>query len=175
MKPFYLLILSLLSLSASLSGQKLPPAVQWKKTYGGTKADKAASVIATSDHGFLVVGYSYSNDGQVTGHHGSTTTSDAWVVKLDEEGNLEWQHSYGGTANDNFRHVIETGDGDFICVGTTASTDGDVTGLHTTPTTQYEDVWAMRISNTGSIIWSKVYGGTAKDHGQVIRLAIDGG
>lgn len=166
------LLVGLLLIPVFIFAQQVaPPVIQWSRALGGSLNDKAFSVIRTVDNGYLVVGYSFSNDGQVTGHHGPTTTSDAWVVKLDQSGNILWQRSYGGSADDEFRHVIAVGDGEFICVGTTASTDGDVAGLHGTAS----DLWALRIDRDGDIIWSRVYGGTNEEHGQVIRKALDGG
>ena len=80
------------------------------KSLGGSKFDKAFSVIPTRDHGYLVIGQSYSNDGLVTGHRGTTDSSDAWVVKLDVTGNIEWQRSTG-PGNDKFIHALETANG----------------------------------------------------------------
>ena len=160
-----------LLISTNAFSQKLPPVIEWQKSLGGSKLDKAYSVIRTLDKGYLVVGKSFSNDGNVTGHHGSTDSSDAWVIKLDKDGSIVWQRSYGGSRHDEFIHAIAIGNGDFICVGSTESKNGDVTGLHGSPA----DLWAVRIDRNGNIIWSKVYGGTDPDHAQVIRKAVDGG
>jgi uncharacterized repeat protein (TIGR01451 family) len=173
MKSLILFPLLFIPLLLAAQTQKLPGSVDWEKTLGGTKADKAYSVIPTVDHGFLVVGSSFSNDGNVTGHHGTTDSSDAWVVKLNSAGDMEWQHSYGGSNSDEFIHAIQAGNGDFICVGTTRSTDGDVTGLHTSNGVA-SDLWVVRINRYGVIQWSKVYGGSAEDHGRVIRKMADG-
>src|SRR5688572_2091523 len=101
--------------------QIAPPVVEWQKCLGGSRVDQANSVIRTLDNGYLVIGKSFSNDGNVTGHHGSTDSSDAWVVKLDQAGNIQWQRSLGGTNNDEFNHGLQASNGDFICVGTTQS------------------------------------------------------
>jgi hypothetical protein len=170
----HLLLLPLLFITLLLSAQtKLPGSLEWQKTLGGTKEDKAYSVIPTVDHGFLVVGSSKSNDGHVTGHHGSTDSTDAWVIKLNSAGDMEWQKSYGGSNADEFIHAVQAGNGDFICVGTTRSTDGDITGLHTSNGVA-SDLWMVRINRYGVIQWSKVYGGSAEDHGRVIRKMADG-
>jgi hypothetical protein len=49
-------------------------------------------VQQTIDGGFVVTGYSYSNDGDVTGHHDGTGFADYWMVKLDSAGSIEWQN-----------------------------------------------------------------------------------
>ena len=172
MKTISTFVFLLLFLGANriFAQQLTRPVIEWQKSLGGSRRDSALTVIKTFDHGFLVVGKSYSNDGNVTNHHGSTDSADAWVVKLDADGNLQWEHSYGGTGDDEFNHVIQCGNGDFICVGTTTSNDGDVNGLH-----GLADAWAVRINNNGNIMWSKVYGGSDLDHAQVIRKGVDGG
>jgi len=177
MKKSYLLI-GLLLMSSYLIAQKLPPVIQWQKSFGGSKIDRFYTIIRTLDNGYLAVGESFSNDGDVTGHHGSTDSSDAWVVKLDTSGSIQWQRSYGGSRNDRLIDVIQAGNGDFICVGSSESDNGDVNGLHNYTInghdTSNSDLWAMRISSSGSIIWSKLLGGTDVDAAQVIRKASDG-
>ena len=53
--------------------------LQWKKCYGGMATDQAYSIQQTTDAGYIVAGHSYSNDGDVSGNHGS---ADYWIVKL---------------------------------------------------------------------------------------------
>jgi uncharacterized repeat protein (TIGR01451 family) len=167
---FSLLFVPFLS---SVQAQTLPATVEWQKTLGGTQLESANSLIPTVDHGFLVVGRSRSNDGHVSGHHGSTDSTDAWVIKLNSAGEMEWQKSYGGSNHDEFIHAVQAGNGDFICVGTTRSTDGDVSGLHSSNGV-VNDLWVVRINRHGAIIWSKVYGGSAVDQGRAIRKMNDG-
>src|ERR1044072_8916266 len=120
MKNFTLLLLFFIPFFLSAQ-TKMPGSLEWEKTFGGSKDEKAYSVISTVDHGFLVVGTSKSNDGQVSVHHGSTDSTDAWVVKLNSDGDMEWQKSFGGSNSDEFIHAVQAGDGDFICVGSTRS------------------------------------------------------
>ena len=72
----------------------------WTKTYGGTNDDIALSIKQTCDQGFIIAGYSYSNDGDITDHNGSTGFTDSWLVKTDSQGNIEWSESLGGTDMD---------------------------------------------------------------------------
>ncbi|HEX6180993.1 MAG TPA: hypothetical protein VFZ47_07075, partial [Chitinophagaceae bacterium] len=165
-----LLALLIIPICVNAQQQIAPPVIEWQKCLGGSRVDRANSVIRTLDNGYLVIGKSFSNDGNVTGHHGSVDSSDAWVVKLDANGNIEWQRSLGGTANDEFNHGLQAANGDFICVGTTESNNGDVSGLHFS-----QDLWVCRLSSSGALIWSKAYGGNDDDRGRVIRRAVDGG
>ena len=66
----------------------------WNKCYGGSGGDDANSLIQTLDGGFIMAGYTYSEDGDVIGLHGSG--DDFWIVKTDSLGNLQWQKCLGG-------------------------------------------------------------------------------
>lgn len=56
--------------------------VQWQKPFGGSEYEEAFSLIKTTDGGFVVAGFTYSNDGDVSGNHGD---SDFWILKLSGE------------------------------------------------------------------------------------------
>jgi hypothetical protein len=71
--------------------------IEWQKPLGGSKSDAAYFVQQTNDGGYFIAGNSYSNDGDVSENKGS---ADYWVVKLSENGTLEWQRSFGGTGED---------------------------------------------------------------------------
>ncbi|MFM7728112.1 MAG: T9SS C-terminal target domain-containing protein, partial [Flavobacteriales bacterium] len=70
------------------------PLIEWQKCFGGTMLDGPAEVQQTTDGGYFIAGYTSSNDGDVIGYHageGAGLVYDAWMVKLDSDGNLEWQ------------------------------------------------------------------------------------
>ncbi|HLG34353.1 MAG TPA: T9SS type A sorting domain-containing protein [Bacteroidia bacterium] len=115
--------------------------VQWQKCLGGTGYDKANSILQTLDGGYIVLGDSWSNDGDITGHHGITLNGDYWVVKLDEYGVMEWQKSLGGTENDYSHSILQTNDGGFLIAGETYSSDDDVVGSHGA-----FDVWIVKLA-----------------------------
>lgn len=150
--------------------QQMPPAMVWNKCFGGSQADQAMSIIPAIDGGFIVAGHSYSNDGDVTGHHGGTDKADAWIFKVSASGNLEWQRSLGGTEQDIFKRVIATTDGHYVAVGTTFSNDGDVTGNH-----GRSDVWVVKLDRHGNLIWQKTVGGSNDENGNSITNTNDGG
>ena len=152
---------------------------QWQKFYGGSAgSDFAKSVIQTSDGGYMVAGYTQSSDGNVTGFHGGT--NDAWLVKLDSAGNLQWQKTLGGSYNDEAYSIQQTADDGYIIAGQTNSNDGDVNGLHgaagaincCAPITDY---WVVKITNAGVIQWQKTMGGSYIDTATSIIKTSDGG
>lgn len=103
---------------------------EWQKSLGGSGNDGASSIAPTSDGGYIVAGGSQSNDGDVTGHHGSSDSIDYWVVKLTSAGMIEWQKSLGGTGYDYAISIAPTSNGEYIVAGGSKSTDGDGTGNH---------------------------------------------
>ncbi len=144
--------------------------VAWIRDYGGSSNEVANSIEQTSDSGYIVAGFTYSSDSDVTSVHGS---ADYWVVKLNAGGHIEWQKTYGGSNYDNATSIVPTSDGGYIVAGSAQSKDGDVTGTHWG--TSDDDVWVVKLDATGSIVWQKSYGGSGADVANSIRQTSDGG
>ena len=156
--------------------------MQWQKCLGGTDSEIGASPIMKSivlqnlDSGFLVVGSTYSNDGDVSGNHSLPGYTDFWVVKLDLAGSIIWQNCYGGSYSEVAFSAIQDHNGDYLIAGFTDSNDGDVSGKHDTLNgSGHSDVWVIKINLTGDLIWQKCYGGTNKDEGHSIIPTGPGG
>lgn len=74
----------------SIASAQSAPDIEWQKCLGGSSVDEAYSIQQTSDGGYIVAGYTYSKDGDVTGNHGYLFASkDYWVVKLYPSGGIE--------------------------------------------------------------------------------------
>lgn len=144
--------------------------IQWQNCYGGSRAEIPTCIIQTNDGGYVITGSANSSDGDVSGYHFSPLYyEDAWVVKLNGSGILQWQHCYGGSDVDFFNSIEQTMDGGYILGGQTESMDGDVTGSH------YADLWAVKIDSSGTIQWQKCLGGTNFEFGGVVRQTSDSG
>jgi hypothetical protein len=141
--------------------------IEWQRPLGGSKSDAAYFMCLTSDGGCLVAGSTYSNDGDVLDNKGD---ADYWVVKLTENGTLEWQRSFGGTGEDRAYSALQTTDGAFMVVGQAKSTDGDIsTNLG------FSDFWLLKLSSTGEMIWERSYGGSSSETPYIIKQTSDGG
>lgn len=141
--------------------------IEWQKSYGGSSTDEAYSIHQTTDGGYIVAGTSTSNNGDVTENHGY---SDFWIIKLFDNGDMEWQKSYGGSEFDIARSIQQTTDGGYIVAGESSSTDGDATenqGL--------SDFWVIKLNSTGNMEWQKSYGGSGMDEAYSIQHTTDGG
>ncbi len=118
--------------------------MQWNKTYGGTNGDAAFSLVQTSDGGYAVAG------GQLSfgaGNH------DFWRVKTDTFGTMQWNQTYGGSAQDICRSLIRTPDGGYAMAGfTNSSGNGGY------------DVWLVKTDGNGNMQWNKTYGGADNDY-----------
>jgi hypothetical protein len=167
MKLNYLKKITLLLFFISFCSNAQIPVIEWQKCLGGTLNDSSSSIKQTTDGGYIVVGESYSNDGDVTGNHGA---SDYWVFKLNTTGVLEWQKSLGGTDVDSPSSIIQTTDGGYIISGYSSSNDGDVIVNYGNG-----DFWIVKLSSTGIISWQKNLGGTGYDSSSSIIQTTDGG
>ena len=141
--------------------------IEWQKSLGGTNEDDARSIQQTLDGGYIVVGSSNSNNGDVSGNHGG---ADYWIVKLNSIGDIQWQKSLGGLSNEGANSIKETEDGGYIIAGTSASTNSDVSGNHGSI-----DYWIVKINIEGNIEWQKCFGGTNQDSLWSITQSFDGG
>lgn len=115
----------------------------WTQTYGGSQDDMAYSVIETSDLHYLIGGLTYSY---------GAGSFDYWLVKTDHNGDTVWTKSYGGVASDECHSVTESGDGNYMLGGSTASYGaGNL------------DYWVIKTNTDGDTLWTKTYGGVQNE------------
>lgn len=143
--------------------------IQWQKSYGGSLDDRGFDIIQTLDGGFAFTGETLSSDGDVSGFHTGSQT-DAWVVKLNSTGTIQWQKCLGGNQTERANSLYQISTGELMVGGTAGSTDGDVTGQHGNG-----DFWLVKLSTTGSIVWQKTYGGSEGESISAMIPANDGG
>jgi len=130
-------------------------AIQWTKTYGGSRTEEGYSIEKTSDGGYIITGY--------TGSFGAGG-NDVYLIKIDSGGDTLWTRSYGGTEGDDGRSVQQTADDGYIITGRTSSFGQGS-----------EDVYLIRTDEDGNTIWTETFGGTADDGGRFVQETSDGG
>jgi len=160
-------ILTAILLLSILTTQAQAPTIEWQKSFGGSGDDRAYSIKQTSDGGYIVAGYSYSNDGDVNGNYGY---ADYWIVKLNANGDTTWTKSYGGLYVDYAYSISQTNDGGYIVAGTTSSTDGDISGNN-----GQNDYWILKLNAIGDTLWTKCLGGSRNESAYSISQISDGG
>lgn len=154
--------------SFSILYSQQAPDIVWSKSYGGSNFEEAFEVKQTPDGGFIVVGNTKSNDGDVSGFHGD---QDFWVVKINAEGGIQWEKAFGGSDWEYAYSVDLTVDGGYVVAGTTYSTDGDVTlNPHGDG-----DFWLIKLNSVGELQWEKSYGWLHNDEAYSVKQTIDNG
>ena len=133
----------------------------WEKSYGFSGHDHAYNIIQTKDgnlffNGFLDVTASRGlGSTEKVGKSIKHGVGEFWCHKIDLEGNILWRKYFGGTNNDRSYDSIETAEGDFIIVGSSESTDNDISS----PKGSY-DIWVIKVSSKGDFLWERSYGGS---------------
>lgn len=128
--------------------------IEWDRCYGGSKNDGATALAEVSD-GYIMGGYAGSNDGDISGWHGNT---DIWIVKVDFDGNIQWQKCLGGSDYDDVRKFYLDEFKNILCIGTTDSNNGDVSGNHSTGYND-GDIWIVNLDSAGELLWQQCFGG----------------
>ncbi len=144
-------------MSSDLWLLKLYPSgiIEWQKTYGGNLADNGLWIEQTNDEGFIVSGQTFSF---------GAGSSDAWILKLDKDGNIQWQKRLGQQIQTDFAiSVKQTPDG-FIVAGATFPSS-----------VPPFDFWLIKLDLSGNVLWQKSYGGPGDDIAYSVNLTSDGG
>ena len=137
--------------------------VIWNKTFGGGNNDLAAAVINTSDGGYLVGGSSISNK---TGSKSSISfgkSYDYWVLKLDVNGNIQWDKTMGGTYTDKLTSLAELPNGKFLVGGYAYSSKTGSKTLDNLGTESNADYWTIVLNTDGSENSQRIFGGGSHD------------
>ena len=125
----------------------------WIQSYGGYAVEWGDLVHQTSDEGFILSGY-ISNAGD----------ANIYIVKTSSSGTLLWSKSYGGTKSEWASSLKKTFDGGYIIAGSTSSFGAGS-----------NDIYLIKLSSDGNIIWTKTYGTTGSEYGKGVQTTSDGG
>ena len=127
--------------------------VEWQKTLGGKYHDELKSIHQTLDGGFILGGYSNS---PVSGNKTAPNfgLGDYWVVKLNEDGNVQWQQTYGGDGDDNLFSLIPTKDGGYLLGG---NSNSGATNSKSKTNKSGTDFWVIKVDAIGLIQWQDTY------------------
>lgn len=165
-------------------------AEQWQRTIGGSGQDELLCAFQTKDGGYMLGGSSSSNPPIISnikpeGKSIVTTKADLynkteksrgnmdyWIVKLDKQGEIEWQKTYGGQYADVLRSMEQTTDNGYILAGYSNS---PISGDKTDNNKGIGDFWIIKINDTGEIQWQNTYGAEGDDQPYVIHQTSDGG
>jgi gliding motility-associated-like protein len=144
-------------------------AKQWDHTFGGSDRDDLFGLQQTADQGYIIGGYSLS------GASGSKSQAsrggyDYWVVKLDANGQKQWDKTYGGTDNDYLYALVQTTDGGYMLGGVANSGQS---GDKSQP--RPGGYWVLKLAANGAKQWDRTYSGNGGDILQSLQQTADGG
>jgi len=129
--------------------------LEWQKTFGGKDFDVAKSIQQTKDGRYIVAGWTWSF---------GSGSQDAYILKLNEKGEVEWQKTFGGKKSDGASSLQQTTDGGYIVAGWTESFGS---GGH--------DVYILKLNSEGQLEWQKTFGGKGEDEANSVQQTTDGG
>jgi hypothetical protein len=147
-------------------------AEQWDRTFGGYDYDILQSLQQTSDGGYILGGYSLSGASGNKTNNANFGAADYWVVKLDADGNRQWDQIYGGSGDDQLQSLQQTKDDGYILGGFSNS---GVSGNKTNAGFGYVDYWVVKLDSSGNKQWDKSFGGSGQDGIFSLQQTSDGG
>ena len=128
----------------------------WTKEYGGSGEDYGVSIKQTLDGNYVIAG--------ITSSFGANGKN-AWIVKIDSNGDTLWTKVYGSNLEDVGYGVCATSDGGCIVAGYINGTGQWTAG----------DLWLLKTDTNGDTLWTKVYGSSGEDYGWDVYQTSDGG
>ncbi len=129
----------------------------WESSFGGSGIEISYDIVKTTDNAYAIVGNTFSTDADVSKNKGE---SDMWLIKVDDNGKLLWEKTFGGSGFDAARSIKLSADGGFIITGNSKSADKDATFNN-----GENDLWLIKTSSKGDLVWQKSFGGSGLDFG----------
>ena len=158
--PTLILVISLLLLSNTILAQL--NTINWQKTYGGTKLESSAVIVPkTNNQGYFIVSHSSSDIGYEKTEN-SFGGSDIWILSIDSIGNILWDKTFGGSANESAADALIINDKLYVLSGSTSPISGNKTAVNYGSS----DFWLFCLDFNGQINWQASFGGLNSESAQ---------
>lgn len=138
----------------------------WQRNYGGSDEDYTVKAISLHDGNYMILGHSTSIDFDVPDNYGDLDIS---LMKLNANGDLIWQESYGGAYNDFASDIYELDNGNFLVAGSTFSNNIDISFNNGN-----SDGWIFEVTSNGDLIREKTFGSKGNDYIQSMLVEGNG-
>ena len=142
--------------------------IQWQNIIAGNDMESPGKIIQSTNGSYFSVGATTSSIGDLAPYKGNW---DAWITKIDANGNFLWKKNLGGSNADLLTSIIQTSDGNYIAAGGSGSQDGDLTGI---PFNSTKFGWLVKFDNNGTVLWHKKFGGSYTETGTIIKESVNG-
>lgn len=134
----------------------------WSKTYGGPGVEEATCIYKLND-AYLIGGFTSTDGSGASGFNSKPSgVYDFWFLRLQLDGNLIWEYTYGARGFEFLKSIIQTSDGGFLLAGSaggglsrTKNKNGYANGR--------QDYWIIKTDGSGKYLWDRVYGGAEDD------------
>ncbi|MBK6729893.1 MAG: T9SS type A sorting domain-containing protein [Bacteroidetes bacterium] len=146
--------------------------IQWENAIGGTSDERIHGIRQTTDGGYIVGGTSDSDISADKSENNLGEGEDYWVIKLNDVGEIVWENTIGGSAEDELFSIAQTYDGGYILGGFSTS---DISADKTESNYGMQDYWVVKIDASGNIEWQNNIGGIYSDRLECITQTHDGG
>jgi len=150
--------------------------VDWTKVYGGDDDELATGITKTSDGGYVLVGYSRS-DNCFTGSNGGF--HDYYILKVDTQGNEIWCQNFGYPGSDQAQNIIETREGDLMVTGffdvSASGGQGNDDRENSGTLHGVGEYWGIKLDADGQFFWKRYFGGSNNDRSYNVMQTNDGG
>jgi len=137
--------------------------VVWNQTYYDTGGYQARSVATVSDGGYIVTGIRWKGMFEIM-QDPEHQEPDAFLIRVDEQGDVLWNRTYGSLYDDRGFSVIETDDGGFLLAGSSRPDESSL-----------DMGFLVKTDSDGSEEWSQMYGGEDGQQFQSVCTTSDGG
>jgi hypothetical protein len=141
---------------ADADEEEAPYRVAWSRTFGGPDFDEGVAVLEADEGGYVVLGSTHSF---------GAGEEDAWLLRLDEMGEVLWEKAFGRERRDTGALILKTGDGGYMMALSSFTWE-----------THYDAV-VLKLDAGGEIQWQKAYGREGKnfDWVNLVEASSDGG
>jgi hypothetical protein len=131
----------------------------WEEIYGGNGWEQIPTGVTTSDGGLVALVWSSSSDGDISMHYGLW---DAWMIKVNSEGEKQWDFTLGSPGQDVGQAIIQTSDGGFLVgISSILFEGGNITC--TPHNTDNSVAVLVKLDANLNIEWDRCYGGSNSD------------
>lgn len=138
----------------------------WQKSFGGTNQDNHVNHIQTPDGNYIFTGYTLSNNGDIAVNYG---LNDAFLAKIDANGNYLWKKVYGGNNDDVPLNIINSNDNGVVLVSKSKS---DSNTFSTNKGNN--DLWVTKLDADGNITWNVPIAGSGNEEKAMVISTLNG-